>query len=476
MPGLPHDAGSDRLRLRELRRRRALARHRQRAPHRRQRQRSRHRRRRQTSKVPSSSRASSARAATRRTAYVGKWLTYAYGRIETTQDACTRASLQDAFAASGGNIKQLMVALTQTDAFLYGPRRPARRRNEGGRRDHVQESNSPSDAAARRRRRRDRAPVPRCHAAPRAHASAADTTPMRLVVFYSPGGTLLDKWRPTGASRQFHASSMMSPLTPMKDRLLFVDGLEPQRDRDGLRPSARPRDGRRADRAAAAGRQLQHQPGKCRVRGRGIDRSGHRGADLDRTEVQEPRGLVRLVDRASRRAASPTPAASSTTRGSNVPIPPATDPLNTFSRVFAGVGGDAAGQARDRLDTSILDSVMEDYRYLSAKLGPSGPRQARRAFADDHRGTKRPQGDGQGQLRGADRHQSDARVLQRRGGRFDQPRRSRRRQGRHPGRRQGPGKGARDDRHPGRRAGLRRHPRRRPCSGPTARRSSCCPS
>ena len=53
--------------------------------------------------------------------YVGKWLTYAYGRIETTQDACTRVSLQDAFATAGGNIKQLMVALTQTDAFLYGP-------------------------------------------------------------------------------------------------------------------------------------------------------------------------------------------------------------------------------------------------------------------------------------------------------------------------------------------------------------------
>jgi hypothetical protein len=53
--------------------------------------------------------------------YVGKWLTYAYGRVETAQDACTRKSLQDAFAAAGGDIKRLMVALTQTDAFVYGP-------------------------------------------------------------------------------------------------------------------------------------------------------------------------------------------------------------------------------------------------------------------------------------------------------------------------------------------------------------------
>ena len=53
--------------------------------------------------------------------YVGKWLSYAYGRVETKEDACTRVSLLDAFAAAGGNIRQLMVALTQTDAFLYGP-------------------------------------------------------------------------------------------------------------------------------------------------------------------------------------------------------------------------------------------------------------------------------------------------------------------------------------------------------------------
>lgn len=53
--------------------------------------------------------------------YVGSWLTYAYGRTETTQDACTRASLERAFAEVGGNVKALLLALTQTDAFLYRP-------------------------------------------------------------------------------------------------------------------------------------------------------------------------------------------------------------------------------------------------------------------------------------------------------------------------------------------------------------------
>ena len=55
---------------------------------------------------------------------------------------------------------------------------------------------------------------------------AAATTPLRLVIFYSPGGTLLDQWRPTGTETNYTLSSMMAPLNPYKDRLLFLDGLD----------------------------------------------------------------------------------------------------------------------------------------------------------------------------------------------------------------------------------------------------------
>ena len=36
-------------------------------------------------------------------------------------DACTRAQLENAFSESGGNVKALLLAATQTDAFLYLP-------------------------------------------------------------------------------------------------------------------------------------------------------------------------------------------------------------------------------------------------------------------------------------------------------------------------------------------------------------------
>jgi hypothetical protein len=52
---------------------------------------------------------------------VTQWFRFAYGRGETTDDACNLRTLEDHFDASGSNIRSLLLALTQTDAFLYRP-------------------------------------------------------------------------------------------------------------------------------------------------------------------------------------------------------------------------------------------------------------------------------------------------------------------------------------------------------------------
>jgi hypothetical protein len=53
--------------------------------------------------------------------HVQKWMELAYGRPVAPADACSQAVLQDGFAATGGNISDLMIKLTQTEAFLYRP-------------------------------------------------------------------------------------------------------------------------------------------------------------------------------------------------------------------------------------------------------------------------------------------------------------------------------------------------------------------
>jgi hypothetical protein len=46
-----------------------------------------------------------------------QWLRYALARREEVDDTCSLVALRDAFDASGGDLRELMVALTQTDAF-----------------------------------------------------------------------------------------------------------------------------------------------------------------------------------------------------------------------------------------------------------------------------------------------------------------------------------------------------------------------
>ena len=103
--------------------------------------------------------------------------------------------------------------------------------------DHLEESHSPEDDAPRRRWARPGASILVGYAQPR--RSHADTSiPTRFLVFYTPGGTLLDRWRPKGTATDFILQPMMSPLTPFLDRMVFVDGLKFFGDPARVRSSA----------------------------------------------------------------------------------------------------------------------------------------------------------------------------------------------------------------------------------------------
>ena len=48
-----------------------------------------------------------------------QWFRYAYGRAESDIDQCTLDRLATDFADSGRSIRELLIDITQTDAFLY---------------------------------------------------------------------------------------------------------------------------------------------------------------------------------------------------------------------------------------------------------------------------------------------------------------------------------------------------------------------
>jgi hypothetical protein len=49
------------------------------------------------------------------------WYRYTFGRRETAEDTCSLDQLKRRFADSQGNLKELLVGLTQTDSFLFRP-------------------------------------------------------------------------------------------------------------------------------------------------------------------------------------------------------------------------------------------------------------------------------------------------------------------------------------------------------------------
>ena len=48
-----------------------------------------------------------------------QWMRYALARPVVREDSCSVKQLKESFAASGGNLRELLLALTQTDAFLH---------------------------------------------------------------------------------------------------------------------------------------------------------------------------------------------------------------------------------------------------------------------------------------------------------------------------------------------------------------------
>lgn len=53
--------------------------------------------------------------------FAGQWMNFGYGRSVVDDETCSVSSVQNKFKETGYNIKELLLALTQSDAFLYLP-------------------------------------------------------------------------------------------------------------------------------------------------------------------------------------------------------------------------------------------------------------------------------------------------------------------------------------------------------------------
>lgn len=184
-----------------------------------------------------------------------------------------------------------------------------------------------------------------------ARADGASKAAKRLVVFFSPNGTVHSRWRPTGsgASFDFPAGSILEPLAKQKSDIIVCDGIDFQ----GV---------------------SNHEGGMAAMlTGGGGPASSTGGMSVDQYVASKIGGTDRF---ASLELGVQTSAwgGSVQTRmcyaGPGQFVPPDDDPKSTFSRMFGdglpmGPGKDTKGARRK----AVLDAIKGDMAELRARLG-----------------------------------------------------------------------------------------------------------
>src|SRR5690349_22159202 len=56
-------------------------------------------------------------------------------------------------------------------------------------------------------------------------ASAAGERVPKLLLFFTPHGTVWDQWRPSGGERDYTFSPILEPLSAHRDHITIVDGI-----------------------------------------------------------------------------------------------------------------------------------------------------------------------------------------------------------------------------------------------------------
>lgn len=197
-----------------------------------------------------------------------------------------------------------------------------------------------------------------CMETKRAGAAEGTTTAQRFITVYQPGGTVMNKWTPTGSETDFTFGTILAPLNPVKDKITLISGL---------------------DMKSAVGE--QHQAGIIAwLTGTSQGSAGRyaQGPSVDQviatriSKGQKPIGSLQLAVRWGTGKAhgllSPISSANFEDSGSFAPIAPRLDPQEIWSDLFGSPGDDSAEAERIARKRSILDYVDKRYTALSQRM------------------------------------------------------------------------------------------------------------
>jgi hypothetical protein len=183
------------------------------------------------------------------------------------------------------------------------------------------------------------------------------------VGFYTPGGTLIDKWRPIVAGNDWAFQEMMAPLTPYKTKINVIEGLNLSiafDDDEGV--------------------------GHTRCRGMAACFTGHSlfenfadgpsidqviAPELSKQYGQTPFSSVEVATAWGTGMGANRPHSSNILNmaGAGLPIPPGTDPLAVFIRIF---GADQLSETSDQKAAAVaaLDEIAHQYDRVIKEVAP----------------------------------------------------------------------------------------------------------
>ncbi len=191
---------------------------------------------------------------------------------------------------------------------------------------------------------------------PERSARAADGPARRFITVFTPGGTVLENWRPTGTETDFQLSRILAPLESVKSRLMVVDGLAMtcalgEQNQAGIIAWLT------GDRQAGELPFFAVGPSIDQVLASRLS-AGRRLPSLQLA--------VRWGTGKSHGVPHPTNIANFADTPTFAPIAPRLDPVTIWQDLF----GDPAPQSPDLAwDRSILDAVAGQYQQLAQRLG-----------------------------------------------------------------------------------------------------------
>jgi len=193
---------------------------------------------------------------------------------------------------------------------------------------------------------------------------------IRLGVMYVPMGAVMNNWTPAGEGAQFEMSPILQPLTPFRDRLLVLTGLdnEPAVARLGEPAGGHGRIGG----AFLTGVHAKPTEGADFEAGVSVDQiaAAHLGQQTQLASLElglETTGLAGACDVGYSCAYVNTLC----WRSATTPLPMESNPRAVFERLFGDSDSTdrATRLARIQQDRSVLDSLRESVADLEKTLG-----------------------------------------------------------------------------------------------------------